>query len=182
MYACAYILGNIGCHETFQNVLALVIPLYILLFNNPDLLFPSSFNSLYSVTTHSPFTSPICSFPSLEITMECFFTSFLNSLVPQFRHACLPIPNYCLQTTKSMRCWSFWVYIYSLSKMFSNSNNLLAEILFLTFFRAEWNFIMQLYYSFIIHSPVGRHLRSFHFLLLWINTSAITLYQQASWQ
>lgn len=158
----------------------LVIAPYTLFFNNPGLLFPTSFNSLYSVTVHSLFTSPICSFPSLEITMECSFTSFLTSAVFQFRHACLQIQNYCLQTKNNMRCLSFLVSAYSLSEMFSNSNNLLADILFFTFFPAEWNFIMKLYYVSIIHSPIVRHIWSFHFLAI-VNTATMTLYQQASW-
>lgn len=157
-----------------------VIALYSLFFNNPGLLFPSSFNSLYSGTAHSPFTSAIRSFPSLEITLGCSFTSFLTSAVFQFRHACLQIQNYCLQTKNNMRCLSFSVSAYSLSEMFSNSNNLLADILFFTFFPEERNFILKLYYVFIIHSPIGRHIWSFHFLAI-VNTAPMTLYQQASW-
>lgn len=80
--------------------------------------------------------------------MECSFTSFLTSAVFQFRHACLQIQNYCLQTKNSMRCLSFSVSAYSLSEMFSNSNNLLADILFFTFSQQNeislWNCTMFL--------------------------------------
>lgn len=137
MYACAYILGSVGFHIVLSKGFNVSYCSLYSFFNNTGLLFPSSFNSLYSVTVHSLFTSPICSFPSLEITMECSFTSFLTSAVFQFRHACLQIQNYCLQTKNSMRCLSFSVSAYSLSEMFSNSNNLLADILFFTFFPAE---------------------------------------------
>lgn len=105
MYACAYILGSVGFHIVLSKGFNVSYCSLYSFFNNTGLLFPSSFNSLYSVTVHSLFTSPICSFPSLEMMEILWNVPLLVSWLQQYSNLGMLVYKFKIIACKQKIAW-----------------------------------------------------------------------------